>query len=207
MSRAREFWDERADEHAFYAVDNRIDEQDPDLDGFWQAGKEDFDRLLASVGTELERWDEVVEIGCGGGRLTRVISERVTSVRALDVSERMLELAKGHNPHLDNVDWLLGDGQSLAGIDSDSADVVISHVVFQHIPDPEVTLGYVREIGRALRPGGWAAFQISNDPSVHEHRRGRERVRRAVRALTGRGPKGQAAPEWRGSAVGLERVT
>jgi SAM-dependent methyltransferase len=49
-----------------------------------------------------------------------------------------------------------------------SVDGCFSHVVFQHIPDPEITLNYVREMGRVLRPGGWALFQVSNDPKIHQ---------------------------------------
>jgi SAM-dependent methyltransferase len=137
--------------------------------------------------------------------MTRVLAERAATVRALDVSARMLELAREHNPRLDNVQWVLGDGESLAGIETASADVCHSDVVFQHIPDPEVTLGYVAEIGRVLRPGGWAAFQVSNAPAIHQLGRV-TRLRVEVRAALGRGPRGQNDPRWRGSAIDLARL-
>ncbi len=146
----------------------------------------------------------MVEIGCGVGRLTRVISRRAATVRALDISQLMLDRAAELCADLDNVEWLLGDGESLAGVDDASADACISHVVFQHIPDPAITLGYVREIGRVLRPGGWAAFQISNEPQLHRRRTGREGLKIALKAVSRRGPKGQADPHWLGSSVDLE---
>jgi SAM-dependent methyltransferase len=161
--------------------------------------------MLSSLGVALRPADQVLEIGCGVGRLTRVIAARAAHVSAFDVSEKMLELARRHNPQLENVTWIHGDGTSLAGADANAFDACISHVVFQHIPDPEITLGYVREIGRILAPGGWAAFQISNDPGVH--RRGlRERVAQQLRARTGRAPKGQVDPRWLGSMVELPRL-
>jgi SAM-dependent methyltransferase len=197
---AREFWDTRADEDAFYFVDNRLEYGNPDVEGFWTEGEKALDDLLGMVGVELRPSDRVVEIGCGIGRLTRVMARRSASVRALDVSERMLELAREHNRELTNVEWMLGDGESLRGIASRSADAVISFVVFQHIPDPSITLGYVREIGRVLAPGGWAVFQVSNDPSLH--RRGlRWRARAAIQGLAGRGPRGVARAHWLGSHV------
>jgi SAM-dependent methyltransferase len=199
---AREFWDRRAEEDAFFAVDSRLEFGNPDLERFWAGGEEDFDRLLECVGVSLASADEVVEIGCGVGRLTRVIAVRAASVRALDVSDRMLELAREHNPGLANVDWILGDGESLEGVDSGSADAVVSHVVFQHIPDPAITLGYVREIGRVLRPGGWAAFQISNDPSVHRPSGAAARARVVLQRLRGRSPWHEN-PHWRGSYIEL----
>jgi SAM-dependent methyltransferase len=103
---------------------------------------------------------------------------------------------------LKNVEWLLGDGTSLGGVDDDSADACLSFVVFQHIPDPEVTLGYIREVGRILRPGGWAVLHVSNDPAVH--RTGG--CLAALRTLIGNGPRGMTRPEWLGSAVTFERV-
>ena len=194
------FWDQRADEDAFFFVDNRMQYGQPNLERFWAEGERDLDALLSALGASIEPGDQVLEIGCGVGRLTRVLSARARSVAALDVSERMLDLAREHNQELANVDWLLGDGSTLAGVPSASADACVSHVVFQHIPDPQVTLAYVREIGRVLRPGGWAAFQISNDRRVHAPRVG---PGDALRALFGRSPRGQRDSRWLGSMIEL----
>jgi SAM-dependent methyltransferase len=200
----REFWDRRAAENPLYFVDNTVDYRGPDEDYFWQRGESELDELLGSVEAALRPTDDVVEIGCGVGRMTHIIARRTETVRALDVSPRMLELARERWAELENVRWVLGDGVSLAGIDDASADACLSHVVFQHIPDPAVTLGYVREIGRVLRPGGWAAFQISNDRALHRRRSGREGLGILLRAVTGRGPRGQANPSWLGSSVELD---
>lgn len=198
----RRFWDEAAERDAFFYVDDRLRYGDPDLEAFWADGKEVVDRVLAFVGARLEPGQTVVEIGCGVGRLTRALAGSGRRVLAIDVSERMIDLAREHNAHLDDVEWIVGDGESLAPVADASADVCFSHVVFQHVPDPSITLGYVREMGRVLRPGGWAAFQISNDPAIHRKRRPTLRQRMAV--LAGRAPKGQDRPEWLGSSVELE---
>lgn len=200
----RRFWDRRADEDAFFFVDNRLDYGRPDLDRFWAEGERDLDALLAAVGATVEPADAVLEIGCGVGRLTRGLAARAASVRALDVSARMLDLAREHNPELDNVEWILGDGTTLAPVESATVDACVSHVVFQHIPDPAITLGYVVEIGRVLRPGGWTAFQISNDPRVHSQRSLPARIKLQLSALAGRAPRGQEDPRWRGSMVELD---
>jgi SAM-dependent methyltransferase len=202
----RRFWDRRAEEDAFFFVDNRLEYGQPDLERFWSDGERDLAKLLDAVGAALKPSDDVLEIGCGVGRLTRSLSAQTTSVRALDVSERMLALAQRHNGGLGNVEWVLGDGSTLAPIDSGSADACISHVVFQHIPDPAVTLSYVREMGRVLRTGGWAAFQISNDPRVHDAGPALRRARRSILATLGRGPRGQNDCRWRGSMIELDAL-
>lgn len=99
-SKMRKFWDARADEDPFFFVDNRLRYGEPDLDRFWAGGSEDLDRIFAGLDRQIEPTDEIVEIGCGVGRLTRVLAERGHSVRALDVSARMLELAREYNPGL-----------------------------------------------------------------------------------------------------------
>jgi SAM-dependent methyltransferase len=196
----REFWDRRAAEDAAYFVDNRRPYGEPDLERFFADAAHDLDRFLEPLGAALEPHQTVLEIGCGIGRFTRVLAVRAGRVLALDISGEMLARARELNPQLGNVDWLLGDGVSLAGVEDRSVDGCVSTVVFQHIPDPEITYGYVRETGRVLRPDGWAALQVSNDPSVHEPRSG---MGYRLRALVGCGPRGLRDPSWLGSPVDL----
>jgi SAM-dependent methyltransferase len=202
----RRFWDERAREDAFYFVDNRLRYRQPDRERFWEGGREDLDRMLDLLGARIDPRDRIVEIGCGLGRITRALAKRGRDVRALDVSAEMLEMARGHNHDLANVEWIAGDGRSLAPIEAESADACQSQVVFQHIPDPEITLGYVSEMGRVLKSGGWAAFQVSNAPALHRRRGLVERTRTFVLSRIGRAPRGQSHPAWLGSSIDLGRL-
>ena len=199
----RRFWDRRAREDAFFFVDTRLEYGDPDLDWFWQEGERMLDETLARLGVEVGPGDDVVDIGCGVGRFTRALAGRARSVRGLDVAPAMLDEARRHNAHLENVEWVEGDGTTLAPIPDESADACFSYVVFQHIPDPRVTYGYVREMGRVLRPGGWAAFQVSDDARVHRRRGLARTAWAALAGLAGRGPRGWTRREYRGSAIEL----
>lgn len=186
------YWDERARENALFYVDNRVDYADPDEEAFWRGGDEALTRMLAAVGLAVAPTDVVADIGCGVGRLTRALAERAATVYGIDVSSEMLALARRHNAHLPNVEWRHGDGETLAVLGDASVDGCFSHVVFQHLPRAEMTLGYVREMGRVLRPGGWALFQVSMDPSVHRRPR-RERLKDRLR--------GRDESAWSGSWV------
>lgn len=201
----RRFWDERARENALYFVDSRVAYDDPDVDRFWADGEAVVKWLSQEMGFRIEPSDSVLDIGCGVGRMTRPLASRAGRVIGLDVSEEMLARARELNPQLDNVEWMRGDGTSLAGIEEASLDGCFSIVVFQHIPDPALTLGYVREIGRVLKPGGWAAIQVSNDPTIH--RGAKTPLGWRLRALLGRAPRGQSHPAWLGSSVGLAELT
>lgn len=203
------FWDRRARENPYYFIDNRLPYRDTDVERFWRNGESDLALILDALDVELSADDTVLELGCGMGRMTRAIASRTEEVIAVDVSKEMLALAREHNPQLANVRWRLGDGISLAGIPDWSVDVCLSFIVLQHIPDPSVTLGYIREMGRILRIGGWAGFQVSNDPKVHKpstHQSWPRRALGALKAVTGRGPGGRTRGPWVGSAVELDEV-
>ena len=202
----RRFWDARAREDAFFFVDNTGRYGDPDTDRFWSSGEETLRGFSEQLGVSIGPDDLVLDIGCGIGRLTRALASRSRGVLALDVSADMLAQAKEFNSHLENVTWLQGDGVSLAPVEPASVDAIVSFVVFQHIPDPAITLGYVREMGRVLRPGGWSAFQVSNDPRVHEGSSRRPGLRERLATLAGRAPRGQRDPAWLGSAIDLDEL-
>ena len=201
----RRFWDERARENAYFFVDDRVDYRRPDVDEFFRQGEVDLDNLLGALGLAVEPTDTVVEIGCGVGRLTRVLAARAARVLALDVSPEMLSHAAENLREFANTELIAGDGTSLAPITDGSADACVSHVVFQHVPSPAIVYGYVTEIGRVLRPGGWAAFQVSNDPAVH--RAQRPAAPQRVLARLGRAPQGRDDPAWLGTAVDIDELT
>jgi SAM-dependent methyltransferase len=200
------FWDERAREDAFFFVDDRLEYRRPDVERFFLEGERTLDAILGELGVAIAGDEKVVEVGCGLGRITRAIAGRAGHVWALDVSPEMLERARNLNTELDNVEWLHGDGRSLRPVGDGCASACFSHVVFQHVPDPAITLDYVREMGRVLRPGGWAAFQVSNDPSIHRPRGGMEGFKRRFLSLVGLAPRGQRDPAWLGSAVDLDEL-
>lgn len=195
----RSFWNARAREDAFYFVDTRQRYRAPDADHFWDAAPL-LDYMLGGLNVEVKSNDVVLEIGCGIGRMTRVLAARAREVVAVDVSDEMLARARRLNAELGNVRWMLGDGASLAGVPDQSIHSCVSVVVLQHVPDPQITLGYVRELGRVLAPRGWAALQVSNNPDAH---RPRVRWRMRLNAVLGRAPKGMRHPAWVGSAVEL----
>jgi SAM-dependent methyltransferase len=204
MADMERFWDAKAREDPFYFVDSRLRYSAPDEAAFWAGGEAALSALLGGLQLELPPRQIVLDIGCGLGRLTRAMAREAERVIALDISREMLTRAQQLNQDLDNVEWVHGDGRSLRPIPDATVDVCISHVVFRHIPDPAITLGYIREMGRVLKPGGVAAFELSNDPEAH--RRSPAGIRTRVAALLGRAPRGQDHDAWLGSHVELGAI-
>jgi SAM-dependent methyltransferase len=197
------FWDARARENAFYFINNTLDYRATDAERFWASGEETVEAIQCTLGVKAEAGDTVLDVGCGVGRMTRALARRSREAIGLDVSGEMLARAQEHNADVANVSWVKGDGRSLAPVPDASVDLIMSFVVFQHIPDPEVTLAYVRDMGRVLKPGGRAAFQVSNNPTPHRPASSRAPLRWRLRALGGRNPRGARDPAWLGSMVEL----
>jgi SAM-dependent methyltransferase len=90
-----------------------------------------------------------LDLGCGDGRLTRVLLEQVGGRRlvGLDVDPRETRLAIADGLY-ENVHTSSGDNVPES---QGSFDFVISVSVMEHIPHLEPVL---REVGRVLKPGG-----------------------------------------------------
>ncbi len=87
-------------------------------------------------------------------------------VTAIDISEKMLQQAATNLGGLRNVTLKIGDGYSLAGLNSGCFDFAFSFIVFQHIPSHEVIRSYCRDVFRVLKPGSLFKFQVQGNTST-----------------------------------------
>lgn len=115
-------------------------------------------------------WDEIVavaprrvlEVGPGPGELSeRMLRELGCEVVAIDVSERMVELARSRG-----VDARVGDIQELQFADEEFDLVVAAWVLF-HVPDLDRGLA---EIARVLAPGGTLIAVTNSEHHLAEAR-------------------------------------
>ena len=142
-------WDERARRDALFYIRREASESP---EAFEASGARELDDEVLR-GVALPDGAVVVEIGCGIGRLARAIAPRVAKVYAGDVSPEMLDRARAWCAGCGNVQLLRFDG-ALSGVPSGCADLVYSHLVFQHVPRLKFLRAYFREAARVLKPGG-----------------------------------------------------
>ena len=114
-------------------------------------------RLLDSL--ELKGDEVVIDAGCGSGRLTRLLLERLRAGRviAIDVSQQMIDSArKNLEPDFPGrVEYLQAN---LLELERDGvADVVFSTATFHWIGDQPLLY---RNLARALRPAGRLLAQM-----------------------------------------------
>jgi SAM-dependent methyltransferase len=104
----------------------------------------------------------VLEVGQGPGELSeRIQRELGAEVVAIDVSERMVELARARG-----VDARVADVQELPFAD-DHFDLVVAAWVLFHVPDLDRGLA---EVARVLRPGGRFAAVTNSEHHLGEAR-------------------------------------
>jgi SAM-dependent methyltransferase len=141
-----------------YYVDTR--RRDWDTVAFYAEGRAEALRLLRPALELLEfepSGKRLLEIGCGLGRLFPGHAELFGEVWGVDVSPETIRRGEELCPTR-GARFMLGDGQSLAGIEHDTVDYVFSYLVFHHLPKVDLVRSYFAEIRRVLTPGG--CFQI-----------------------------------------------
>lgn len=121
----------------------------------------------AALEPYLAKTSDILDLGCGEGRLTRWVAEKKASldqdfsVHGADFSPEMILQAKRLNGELPAT-YSVGDAMALDFAD-DSFDLVISCTAPNNFPNLEVALG---EIHRVLRPGGFFFATIINSKEM-----------------------------------------
>ncbi len=95
---------------------------------------------------------DVLDLGCGTGRLLELAAQRWPDARLLgvDASPRMIAEATSKHSGDARFRFEVGDAAALS-LEPSSVDVALSTVSFHHWADQP---GGVREVARVLRPGG-----------------------------------------------------
>lgn len=101
----------------------------------------------------LKNTDKVLEIACGTGIISLAIAEQVNSVIGVDISPKMITIAKEKAAKLsiNNVDFKTADGYSLKYEDN-TFDAVLLFNSLHIVKEPSVLLA---EIYRLLKPNGY----------------------------------------------------
>jgi SAM-dependent methyltransferase len=201
----RSYWDDGARRNAVWYVDTSLDYGEPDFERFVETGRVIVSEALDNAPVTPSGHGLAVEIGCGLGRICQALAPRFDRVIGVDISPEMLKRAEElvEDP---KVELRLGDGVSLSGIDTGSADLVMSFTVFQHIPSVTVICDYIAEAGRVLKPGGLFVFQWNNEPGALRWRARRAVLSTLQRTGVRREAHARNAPEFLGSRVPVSRL-
>lgn len=103
----------------------------------------------------VEKWQRVLDVGCGTGVVAVTVARRGARVNGLDLSPVLIEKAKW-NADLSGteINFVEGDAESLP-YKNEEFDVVLSQFGHMFAPRPDVAIA---EMLRVLKPGGIIAF-------------------------------------------------
>jgi malonyl-CoA O-methyltransferase len=110
--------------------------------------------LMARVQAELAQSRRILEVGCGTGYLTALLSRSNArgELVALDLDAALIAQARRRLGPDSRVSWLVADGEFFSRGDF---DLIIANATFQWFTNPGETL---RAYFQALSPGGRVAF-------------------------------------------------
>ena len=155
-----------------------------DPEEFFSTGDREAERVLGmckanGVGVSYGR---VLDFGCGVGRMTRAFSQLFSSCVGIDVSEKMVDLARKFNADRPQCEFIASAAPALPFADR-SFDFVFSVLVLQHLPRKSMILGYIAEFVRVAKEGGVIVFQLTNELPLRRRIQGRRRLWSLLTAL------------------------
>lgn len=120
-------------------------------------------------------FDRVVDLGSGTGRMLTLLGPRAKRTLGLDLSQQMLNIARGNvqKAGLEACELRHGDIFK-TNLPDQSADLVVVHQVLHYLGDPASA---VRESARLVAPGGrllivdFAPHKLEFLREEHQHRR------------------------------------
>ena len=150
-----EYWETEAKKNPYKAICDHV------------KTKSEFDKFQDSIlfYSKIDYHDKVVlDLCCGTGRISRFIIKDVKKYVGVDFSPTMIELAnheRASYPHnlRNKLLFLVNDGISLRTLGSNTIDIGLCELAFQHMPKFK-TRNYTEEVHRVLKPKGVFVAQI-----------------------------------------------
>lgn len=136
---------------------------------YTQRERERIDRALALA--DIGRGMSILEPGCGAGRLTTILADRVGSdglVTAVDISPKMIERTRERMLGTPNCRVIHGDVEDYVKT-AQPHDLIVCHNVFHHLEDKRSALSL---LASALEPEGkLLIFHFLNLRQINDPRR------------------------------------
>lgn len=99
-----------------------------------------------------QRFDRIVDLGTGTGRMLTLLAPLAKEAEGLDLSHHMLTVARANLNRTEARNARVRQGDvTETPFDANSADLVVVHQVLHYLENPEAVLA---EAARILRPGG-----------------------------------------------------
>jgi len=158
-------WNERTKMNPLFVIATDHSETEED---FWNSGIDECNDIL---GINTERYQKIIEnkdtssmnvleIGCGIGRILIPMRKIFGNVTGIDISSEMVQLGQKYVSDVPNCNIIENNGVDLSEFSDNSFDFCYSFIVFQHIPEKQIVENYIKEVSRILKPSCLFRFQV-----------------------------------------------
>jgi len=158
-------WNERTKMNPLFVIATDHSETEED---FWNSGIDECNDIL---GVNAERYQKIIEnkdtssmnvleIGCGIGRILIPMRKIFGNVTGIDISSEMVLLGQKYVSDIPNCSIVENNGTDLAEFSDNSFDFCYSFIVFQHIPEKKIVENYIKEVSRILKSSCLFRFQV-----------------------------------------------
>jgi len=124
---------------------------------------DDFSRTRSFISQDLKALGEytlagerVLDLGCGNGRLFKVLKDKKIDYIGVDFSKKLIEIAKKKYP---GTKFQVANALNLP-FPNNFFDKIYNISVLQHIPSEEFRVQFLRETKRILRPEGLLILRV-----------------------------------------------
>ena len=137
--------------------------------------------LLARDGASVQRFEAILDFGCGCGRVTRWWSDVPAQLHGCDADDELVAWCQAQLPRMTAAVTHL---EPPTPYEPESFDLIYALSVFTHIPEA-LQRPWIEELMRLLRPGGYLFLTVSGN-AYREQLSPSERTSFAVGELTTR---------------------
>ncbi len=137
----------------------------------------------------------LLDLGCGPGIYAKILQRRGAHVFGIDISDKMIEIAKRNNR---NIDFRVGSGYDLP-YDSSFFDVAVAALSLEHFADLDRVL---KEVNRVMKRGGTFVFSIGNPVVAATHSAGKRGS--SVRVFKNYFTDKTGVSDWKGFGVSFK---
>jgi len=167
LSEVQRYWDRQAHSDPMWAIltDPAKAEGRWNVDEFFATGVHDVGIFMKQAA----EWEKplarrtALDFGCGIGRLSQALADHFDQVYGVDISPKMIELAREHNRKGARVEYRCNQASDLSHFADGSIDMILSWITLQHMR-PRYARRYIHEFLRVLAPGGLLLFQYPSKP-------------------------------------------
>jgi len=105
--------------------------------------------------------DKILDLGCGNGRLFELFRDKKIDYIGIDLSKKLIEIARDKYKNYPNVKFLVRDALD-TGFDENSFDLVYSIALLHQIPSKKYRLQSLNEVNRILKSEGFLILTVWN---------------------------------------------